>query len=398
MRFVRLWAVFAVFGLIAVACGGAESGSSEPEVQPTGAAPATELTIPTTSPAATTTMAAPTTLATVPPTTNPYPVQPPTRIPTYDTAWEMAYLATNDEIIAYLDHVYEAGFSGFWFLALPFGGTNLYAWDIPDVDEQLATIDDGGMVRLTDGYTERIQFILDEADRRNLGVGLVAAWAKANSCKTTGVTEQNARAYGEHIGAAFDHVALDYWVLGGDLPFEERCESKDTQRLLRNVTRELHAGIRDSGAEQPTAFHTGAGVDNYDQFFDRDFVDVGAVQTGHCQDAGALKAKLRPVVERTVKPVFLAESRYYQLAPRWNGCLHGPANPINADDIAADAQVALDLGLAGILYGDGQRYQWCRDKSDGEIFDLVPPDYDCPNGITDTFNTEGEKAFLDVFR
>ncbi len=327
-----------------------------------------------------------------------YPLQTPPVIPAYDTAWEMAYLATDAEIVAYLDHLYESGFSGFWFIALPFGGTNLYPREIPDVGDNIANISDDGLVTLSSGYTRRISFILDEAERRHLGVGIVAAWAKANSCKTAGITADNAYAYGASIGASFDHPALDYWVLGGDLPYEEKCVGAGPRRILEDVSAALEAGIRSSGAEQPAAFHTGAGASNYDQLFDRDFVDVGAVQTGHCQDASTMKAKLGPVVQRTDKPVILAESRYYQLAPQWPGCLHGVGNPVSADDIRADVQAALDIGISAVLFGDGQRYQWCRDKSDGDVFDLVGPGYDCPNGVVDTFNSPGEEAFLETVR
>lgn len=339
-----------------------------------------------------------TTAATGTPTTTDlppeFPLKPPPIIPAYDTAWEMAYLATNAEVVIYLDHLYEAGFNGFWFLALPFGGTNLYQREIPDVGDNIADVSETGQVTLSDGYTQRIAFILDEAERRHLGVGLVAAWAKANSCKTTGITADNAFDYGASIGAAFDHGSIDYWVLGGDLPFEEKCAGAGPRRILEDVSAQLEAGIRSAGADQPAAFHTGAGVSNYDQLFDADFVDVGAVQTGHCQDAATMKAKLGPVIARTNKPVILAESRYYQLAPNWPGCLHGNDNPVGPDDIRADVEAALEIGVSGVLFGDGQRYQWCRDKSDNDIFDLVGPEYDCPNGIQDTFNSPGESAFL----
>ena len=409
----RALALLLTLALLATACGsagsdlvaGEDAEDSEPDVVFTsnddddpGADPADLTTVPATA----------TPQPTSPPSTEgpddaeppgpEYPLQPPSIIPAYDTAWEMAYLATDAEIVSYLDHLYEAGFSGFWFLALPFGGTNLYPRDVPDVADNIANISEDGHVLLSAGYTRRITFILDEAERRHLGVGLVAAWAKANSCKTVGISADNAFEYGASIGVAFDHPALDYWVLGGDLPYEEKCVGAGPRRILEDVSVALEAGIRSSGAEQPTAFHTGAGANNYDQLFDKDFVDVGAVQTGHCQDAGTMKAKLAPVVARTNKPVILAESRYYQLAPTWPGCLHSPDNPVSADDIRADVEAALEIGISGVLFGDGQRYQWCRDRNDGDVFDLVGPEYECPNGIADTFNSPGEQAFLAVVR
>lgn len=403
----RALAALLALAILATACGasvpeatsGGEDESPEvvltgnDELSPTDSSVPPKNTVPPAHTVPTTEPGAP-----VPTTIDRYPLQTPPIIPAYDTAWEMAYLATDSEIEVYLDHLYDAGFSGFWFLALPFGGTNLYAREVPGIDDHIANVSDLSQVSLTPGYTRRISFILDEAERRNLGVGLVAAWAKANSCKTDGVTADNAFAYGSEIGAAFDHTAIDYWVLGGDLPFEEQCVGEGPRRILEEVSVQLEAGIRSAGAEQPTAFHTGAGASNYDQLFDRDFVDVGAVQTGHCQDAGTMKAKLAPVVARTEKPVILAESRYYQLAPNWPGCLHGVNNPVNADDIRADVEAALEIGISAVLFGDGQRYQWCRDRNDGDVFDLVGPGYDCPNGVTDTFNSPGEQAFLDVVR
>ncbi len=397
--------LFASGAFVASACG-ATNSSPNAATENTEALDVVELSVPvptsTGSPNSTpreTVDPQPAIEETIPPTTLPEYVRlDPPVVPAYDTAWEMAYLATEAEIVAYLDHVYVSGFSGFWFLALPFGGSNLYRFEVPGTDGTIAVIGDDETVSLTPSYTNRINFILDEAHRRHLRVGLVAAWAKANSCKTAGITVDNALAYGTEVGRSFDHPALDYWVLGGDLPFEESCVAGNPQDILEGITQRLEQGIRAGGANQPVAFHTGAGVANYDQLLDRDYVDAGAVQTGHCQDASSMQDKLRPVIAATSKPVILAESRYYQLGPRWPGCLHSPDNPVSADDIRSDAEAALASGVAGILFGDAQRYQWCRDRDDGQIFDLVNPDYGCSEGISSTFDSPGEEAFLGVVR
>ena len=102
-----------------------------------------------------------------------------------------------------------------------------------------------------------------------------------------------------------------------------------------------------------------------------------------------MEQKLRETVAASTKPVILAESRYYLLAPPWAGCLHSPQRPVTPGDIAADVAAGHRAGVAGFVFGDSRRYQWCKAQTD-----LVRPSDQCTNGVRSTFATPGEQAFL----
>ena len=313
-------------------------------------------------------------------------VQPDTTAPNasigaYDTAWEMAYKATNAEIVDYLDHLQASGFDGTWLNVLPFGAG--YDARPPDTGDKIAT-NANGQVTLTPAYQQRISNILDLAAQRNLKVGLVLAWARANTCNNQNIGPANGHAFAANAARKWaNKPALEYWILGGDVAASE-CGGT---RLL-DTSRALAQGLTDSGARQQIAFHTGAGQANYLTFNNEPWLDVQAVQTGHCQDAQTMGAKIRSTVNQSTKPVILAESRYYRLAPPWNGCLHNPSNPVDHTEIAADVNAGRQAGVIAALFGDGLRYQWCQDKTG-----VTDDNYQCTS-IASTFNTPGEQAFL----
>ena len=264
---------------------------------------------------------------------------------------------------------------------LPFGAG--YDARPPDTGDKIAT-NANGQVTLTPAYQQRISNILDLAAQRNLKVGLVLAWARAHTCNNQNIGPGNGHAFATNAAQKWaNKPALEYWILGGDVAASE-CGGT---RLL-DTSRALAQGLTDSGARQQIAFHTGAGQANYLTFNNEPWLDVQAVQTGHCQDAQTMGAKIRSTVNQSTKPVILAESRYYRLAPPWNGCLHNPSNPVDHTEIAADVNAGRQAGVIGALFGDGLRYQWCQDKTG-----VTDDNYQCTS-IASTFNTPGEQAFL----
>lgn len=300
----------------------------------------------------------------------------------FDTAWELPHRASPAEIVAYLDHLDAAGFDGTWFSLLPFGAA--YQATPPELGDQVAT-QQNGQLMLTPAYRDRVAWIFQEAANRNLKIGMVVAWARANTCKNRVITPQNGASFARSVANDFgSYGSLHYWVLGGDIAASE-CGGN----TLLETSRALASGIRSTGASQPIAFHTGAGVENYLTFNGESWLDVQAVQTGHCQDATTMGAKLARTVQQSAKPVVLAESRYYLLAPPWRGCLHNPGNPVGGAAIAADVEAGKQAGVVAQVFGDARRYQWCKPNTD-----VVRPADRCASGISSTFGTPGEQAFL----
>ena len=159
------------------------------------------------------------------------------------------------------------------------------------------------------------------------------------------LNRDNAYEVGRQLGEAFgDHPAVSMWVAGGD----NFRSSEDPE-----IWRRLVDGLREAGADQPVGYHTSA--DDHLRFADEVWLDFLAPQTGHCRDAGWPQERLTEVVAATDKPVFASEMRYEGIQPSW---CNTPGGVVSAEAVLADARAAVSAGVAGIVYGHNDRWQW----------------------------------------
>ncbi len=279
----------------------------------------------------------------------------------FDTAWDLPTRATNAEILEYLDHLDAANFTGVWVSLLPIDG-----WGLDNTYELgvfPAWQDQDGNFGFNFQHKKRMNFILDEAHSRGLTVSLAAAWAVGyvhghwfdGSCQRLNegpLSAANAEAYGQTIGELFgDHPALARWVFGGD----NFCNEEDPA-----IWSEMAAGIRAAGSVQPLGYHTPSGAYRHTRFDTAAWHDFYATQTSHCTKPKWAGNELRELVARAgSKPVYAAELRYEAIEPPWPNCkVHSPGNPVTGQDVLDDVRVATEAGVAGIVYGHNERWQW----------------------------------------
>ena len=279
----------------------------------------------------------------------------------YDTAWDLPTRATDAGIIEYLDHIDAVGFTGFWVSFLPLDG-----WALEQTYELgvfPAWQDEDGNFGFNFQHKKRMNYILDEALARDLKVVMAPAWGVGyihghwfeGSCENLNegpLDRSNARAYGVTVGELFgQHPALDRWLLGGD----NFCNVEDS-RIWTNMAR----GLRAADAEQPIGYHTPSGREDHTRFSDLGWHDFFAPQTSHCtkpKEAGSELAALVKIAGD--KPVFAAELRYEAIEPPWENCnVHGPGDPVTAQDVLDDVREATEAGVAGVVYGHNERWQW----------------------------------------
>lgn len=132
-----------------------------------------------------------------------------------DTAWSLLSRLTKDEVSLYLKNRKEKGFTVIQTVILP----ELEAWN-----ERLAigvpSIVDVDSIRLHPVYLEYIDWVLEEAERLGLFIGLLPTWGdKVDKQWGKGpelFDEKNARNYGRMLGARYADVPNVIWIIGGD--------------------------------------------------------------------------------------------------------------------------------------------------------------------------------------
>ena len=324
------------------------------------------------------------------------------RAPVWDTAWDAPFFATLDEIDQYFSYLSDRGYAGTWMMLLGLNarrdGTDMAS---PAYGALAATHDNGQLVATPENLAH-MRSILDLAELHGLEVGLVPAWGQhwhnshgtncwglASRIGNGPLQASNAFAFGQQIGAALgDHPALGFWVMGGD----NWCQgslgvgSEDPQ-----VWRNLAAGLDSVGATQPTTYHTPADVGwglrpAHLWMINEPWLDFLAPQTGHCVSAMMLADQLSSLGAATAKPIVAAEMRY-ETPP---GILNHCGSAVTAADVEADTRAALDVGVAGVVFGHQSRWSWGAD--DGRNI-FLGHDY---NSVAITYGSAAEQAMLDL--
>ena len=310
------------------------------------------------------------------------------RVPIYDTAWDLPFWASQSQVTEYFDYLQGRGYTGVWLSLMNHTGGGLTGRS-PELGSTQATFD--GQFSLQPNYRQRVSWILDAAQARGLRVGLVPIWGHAylhtNAGGPCAGTNQgplqpgNAFEFGNEVGRAFgQHPAIEHWILGGD----NFCTPTENGAIWRN----LAGGLASAGAAQPMTYHTAGWPERHLLFANESWVDFLSPQTAHCRTSATARGELQNVVAATSKPVFAAEMRYEAIEPDWDCGLHGAGNPVRANDIGDDARAALDAGVNAVVYGHNERWQWGRGANGSRGGGW--------SSVRATFGAPGEQQLLSV--
>ena len=279
----------------------------------------------------------------------------------YDTAWDLPTRGEPEDIERYFDYLESAGFDGVWLSFLPIDG-----WGTELTygrDNRPASIDGANQFVFHPDHVARVRFVLDEAHDRDLKITMASAWGVAYvhghwpdfACQNLNkgpLKASNARAYGQAIVEAIgDHPALERWLLGGD----NFCNEEDV-----NIWTNMADGIRASGSDLPIGYHTPSSAERHRRFSDQPWHQFFATQTSHCNKPEHSGRELRKLVRKSGgKPVIAAELRYEAIEPEWENCpIHGVGDPVLPQDVLDDVRYATEAGVAAIVYGHNDRWQW----------------------------------------
>jgi len=236
-----------------------------------------------------------------------------------DTAWELFHRLDRKEAVHYLATRARQHFNVVQAVAL----AELEGLVDPNANGDLPLIDkDPTKPWVTPGnrpdnaaaydYWDHVDFVIDEANKRGIYVGLLPTWgAWVSDEKTKIFTPENARVYGEFLGKRYAHKGV-IWVLGGD----RVCPGTEP------VWRTMAEGIT-KGAAMPAGsdtllvtFHPRGGGTSSECFHQDNWLDFNMQQTGHQQverTRGWRKIR-RDYNMLPIKPVLDGEPLYEDIA------------------------------------------------------------------------------------
>lgn len=230
-----------------------------------------------------------------------------------DTAWELFHRLDREEATRYLETRREQGFNFIHAVVLAeldglrtpnrYGRTPLKKNAAGEYDPTMP--DDAGEY----SYFDHVEFILSEAERLGLYVGLLPTWGdKYNMRWGKGplvLNGENAYIYAKWLAERVKHHNNIVWILGGDRPLE--CEEHFA------VNDAMAKGVRegDGGKFLITLHPTGS--QSSSQFVhDREWLDFNMMQSGHrtspAPEAYEMIARDRALTP--VKPTMDGEQRY----------------------------------------------------------------------------------------
>lgn len=219
-----------------------------------------------------------------------------------DTAWSLLSRLTKDEVSLYLKNRKEKGFTVIQTVILP----ELEAWN-----ERLAigvpSIVDVDSIRLHPVYLEHIDWVLEEAERLGLFIGLLPTWGdKVDKQWGKGpelFDEKNARNYGRMLGARYADVPNVIWIIGGDRGGDGK------NKAIWNAMAE---GIKEMDKTHLMTFHPQGEHSSSFWFHQAGWLDFNMFQSGHFQTSYKIYERLLETDRNLnpVKPVLDGEPRY----------------------------------------------------------------------------------------
>jgi hypothetical protein len=246
-----------------------------------------------------------------------------------DTAWELFHKLNREDASFYLENRADKGFTIILAVVL----AELDGLRIPNAYGEIPLIE-MDPTRPNERYFEHVDFIINEAERLGLLMGVLPTWGdKVTPAHGGGpiiFDEKNALIYGEFLGNRYKGKSI-VWILGGD-----RDISHENEKL---VWRAMAEGIKKGdGGIHLISYHPRGPGSSYKNLHNEQWLDFNMHQSSHAEkyhpvyEFGDILQKVEPR-----KPFLEAEPAYEDIPVRfweyidWNEPLRVPANVLKSD-------------------------------------------------------------------
>lgn len=273
-----------------------------------------------------------------------------------DTAWELFHRLNREEAARYLDNRAEKGFTVIQAVVIAeISGLkkgNAYG------EKPFHKLDAG---QPNEKYFEHVDWIVDEAAKRGLYIGMLPSWGRWVGNNDEGrelanfFTPENGRTFAKYLAERYKDKPV-IWVLGGD-----RQPTKSVA-----VWDEMAAGIREVvGQNQLITYHPR--TDSSGELHNKPWLDFNKIQSGHDPKSTNYDAIARDYGLAPVKPCMDSEPAYEY-----------PPDALPAERPVGEIQVrrlaywGLFAGAHGHTYGTHPIWQMYDEGRDPR-WDVVTP-------------------------
>ncbi len=258
-----------------------------------------------------------------------------------DTAWELFHRLNKEDTVAYLDNRQKLGYTVIQAVVvaeldgktkpsaegfLPFG---------PDPAAPIPLENPGEY----DDYWDRVDFVVDEANKRGMYVGMLPTWGRYWHDETF-FNPENAGQYGEWLGKRYKDKGV-VWILGGDRTVDNENQRKTVEEMARGLKR------GDGGVHLAT-FHPSGGRGSSEYWHDSDWLDFNMRQNGHNLEFNSYKGDCDDYAREPVKPFLDGEPVYEDHPVSFNPDVLGHTT---AADVRRPLYWDLFNGAFGHTYG-----------------------------------------------
>lgn len=283
-----------------------------------------------------------------------------------DTGWLLPERLNRDEAAYYLDRLAAAGynvvqvqvinaipaFNAYGQMSMP-DGFNFEAADPPGVYS----------------YWDHLDYIVDQAARRGIFVGMVCIWG--GMVKAGLMDTDEARAYGRFLASRYKDKPNIVWIMGGDIQGDIRTEVWDA----------LATTIKSADSNHLMTFHPRGRYTSARWFNDRRWLDFNMFQSGHRRYGQRMGNKDYPIPDGTeednwmyvdstwkhkpLKPVLDGEPSYEDIP---QGLHDGREPRWQASDVRRYAYWSVFAGSCGHTYGHNAIMQFAKPGVAGAYF------------------------------
>lgn len=225
-----------------------------------------------------------------------------------DTAWELLHRCDRDEINLYLEKRASQGFNIVQTVVL----AELDGLNTPNPYGNIP-LNDNDPRYPSDEYFQHVDYAIEKAEELGIYIALLPTWGDKLNTKSWGVGPEvfdidNARKFGEWIGARYKDRDNVIWIIGGDRNPRENSADLDVWNAMaegivseaggyENTLMSFHPQPKENGGSS-TWFHN------------EEWLDFNMHQTGHCANKGTYNHITHDYNLSPIKPVLDGEPLY----------------------------------------------------------------------------------------
>lgn len=275
-----------------------------------------------------------------------------------ETAWLLPSRSNQDEVNYFMYETQQNGYNVLQISILHnIPAMNVYGHEALPDGYNFKDIDKKGQYN----YWKHIDYIVEQAEKRGIYVGIVCVWGTPVSQKL--MTVADAKKYGTFLVERYKKYPNIIWIIGGDIRGDVQTE----------VWQALAKSIRSQDTEHLMTFHPRGRTISTTWFNNEDWLDFNMYQSGHRRYGQRFGDGDYPIEENTeednwrfverslavspIKPVLDGEPSYENIP---HGLHNTSERYWQAEDVRRYAYWSVFAGSFGHTYGNNSTMQMMR--------------------------------------